>query len=219
MKSVHRLGIIVSPVILPRVSRIAFYCIFCAVILVIPITSCRKAAPIQIAAARQEAKPQVADSRALTPEEPSCRVFVQNFYDMYWNQFANESGDPSASGKAYSYDDALRRNPPVLSEELIRLIKKDEDTSKAAGGDIVNLDFDPFLDSNGPVGKYLVKSASVVNGVCQAAIEGGHGIHEVAELKKSGSSWQFINFHYSHYSEDGKTREFPDDDLIHILNR
>jgi hypothetical protein len=201
-------------------SRIVLRYMLCAVIVATLITSCRKVTHVPVTTAQQQAKPQLVQDRVVNPEEQSCRAFVQKFYDWYWNQFADKADDPTFdSHKLHGYDDALRLQPPVLSQQLIMLIKKDEKESKEAGGEIVNLDFDPFLNSNGPDGKYLVHEVSIHDGVCQANIEGGHGNHEVAELKKISSTWNIINFHYSYFSEDGKTKLFPDDDLIHILNR
>jgi len=142
---------------------------------------------------------------------------VQKFYDWYWNQFADKANDLNFDlHKLHWYDDALRLKPPVLSPELIRLIKKDEDESKAAGGDIVNLDFDPFLNSQDAQGKYVVGRVVIARDRCRATLAAGH---MDAELQKSGSIWLFVNFHYSYYSEDGKKKEFPNDDLLHILSR
>ena len=160
---------------------------------------------------------QTAQKPAASDDVRSCRLFVQKFYDWYWNQFADKADDPNFDKhKLHWYDDAVKLKPAVLNQELIKLIEKDEAASKAAGGDIVNLEFDPFLNSQDPQGKYLVSKVSVTSDHCMATIDSGH---EVAELKKSGSSWLFVNFHYSFYSEDGKKKEFPDEDLVYILSR
>jgi hypothetical protein len=111
------------------------------------------------------------------------------------------------------YDDALRVKAPVLSRQLVKLIKKDRECNKKEQG-ICNLDFDPFLNSQDPRGKYLVNGVALTNARCMATIENGH---EVAELVKAGLSWEFVNFHYSFLSEDGKKMS-PDDDLVHILS-
>jgi hypothetical protein len=184
------------------------------------ISSCRKVAPEPAVQAQHPAMQQPMEVHVAGVEERSCQAFVQKFYDWYWNQFADKVDDPKFdSKKLHSYYDALRLNPPVLSQELTKLIEKDVAASKAAGGDIVNLDFDPFLNSNGPDGVYAVKSVGIVKGLCRAAIEGGHGTHMVTELRRNGPAWIFVNFRYSYYSEDGKTKTFPDNDLLHILNR
>lgn len=176
--------------------------------------------PCQQPHASAGAAPGQQNARPLSADEQSCKAFVQKFYDWYWNQPPGKADSPRYDwGDVKTVDGVLGLNPPVLSQGLIRLIRKDEAASKAAGGEVVNLGFDPFLNSNGPVGKYTVKNASVVDGFCRATIEGGHGIHEVAELKKTSSVWIFVNFYYFYYSEDGREKEFPDDNLIHILSR
>jgi len=149
-------------------------------------------------------------------DEQSCRTFVQKFYDWYWNQFADKANDPNFdSHKLHTYHEIARLRPAVLSPELIRLIRRDEKLQEEAKG-IANLDFDPFLNTQDPEGKYLIDSATVVNGQCRVHIERGH---LDAELKRSGSAWVFTNFHYSFYSDDGKTKEAPDADLVEILSQ
>jgi hypothetical protein len=39
------------------------------------------------------------------------------------------------------------------------------------------------------------------------------------ELVKTRSGWKFVNFHYSFYIEDGKTKVAPDTDLIQIQSQ
>jgi hypothetical protein len=201
-------------------NRIALGYALCTVLAAWPTASCRKATLGPATKTQQQAPPQRVNELVSGHEEQSCRVFVQRFYDWYWNQLADKAEDPKFDPhKLHTYDDVLRLKPAVLSQELLRLIEKDEARSKAAEGDIVNLDFDPFLNSNGPDGKYMVQAVGVRDGACKASIEGGHGVREVVELKKASSAWIIVNLRYSHYSEDGKTKQFPDDDLIRILNR
>jgi hypothetical protein len=160
--------------------------------------------------------PNVLCSQNAAVDGQSCRAFVQKFYDWYWNQFADHANNSSYDmRKQHTYYEVARLQPPVLSQELIRLIKRDEKLQEEAQG-IANLDFDPFLNTQDPEGKYLVNSTTVADGQCQAHFERRHLF---AELKKSGSTWSFTNFHYSFYTEDGKTKEAPDADLIEILSQ
>lgn len=162
------------------------------------------------------AAPNLLRSQNAAVDGQSCGAFVQKFYDWYWNQFADKADDPGFDmRKMPTYHEIARLHPAVLSPELIRLIERDEMLSKKAQG-IANLDFDPFLNTQDPEGRYLVNSATVANGQCQVKIEHGH---LTAELKSSGSSWVFTNFDYSFYTEDGKTKEAPDADLIEILSQ
>jgi hypothetical protein len=149
-------------------------------------------------------------------DDQSCKAFVQKFYDWYWNRFADHANDPKFdTRKEPTYHEVARLHPAVLGPELIRLIKRDEMLSAKAQG-IANLDFNPFLNTQDPEGKYLAGIATVSNGQCQVPIEHGH---LTAELKKSGSTWVFTNFHYSFLSEDGKTKVAPDTDLVQILSQ
>jgi len=156
----------------------------------------------------------IAPSHAQTPVagEPSCRSFVQKFYDGYWNQYLPKMKDPNFS--LPGTDAVLRARPPVLSQELIALIVKDEKRSKETG-DVGNLDFDPFLNSQDPQGRYLVTKVIIADATCKATISRAH---TVAELKPSGASWIFVNFHYSYYTPAGK-KDAPDADLLQILRQ
>lgn len=144
--------------------------------------------------------------------EQSCRAFVQKFYDGYWNQYLPKIKDPNFS--LPGTEAVLRAKPPVLSQELIDLILKDERQSKKSG-EVGNLDFDPFLNSQDPDGRYTVAKVEVSSGVCKATIARAH---TVADLKPSGDSWIFVNFHYGYYTPAGK-KDAPDADLLQILKQ
>jgi hypothetical protein len=106
--------------------------------------------------------------------------------------------------------------PAVLSPELIRLMKRDEAQAKASGT-YANLDFDPFLASQDPDGKYNVVRVTVKSGVCRAKLSQRD---IVTEARKIGPGWVFSNFYYMNYSEDGHIIKAPaddPDDLVHIL--
>jgi hypothetical protein len=189
-----------------------------ALLFVIPAYSCRNISPSDTKTDMQQTKneeaaraPQAAAPGAYrNDEEASCSAFVQKFYDWDWNQFADKDLSP------HSIEDVLQLRPSVLSPELASLIKKERDAVRATGK-IGNLDFDPFLNSQDMSGKFMVTSVHVSNGLCRAIVKGSSEVRP--ELKKSESTWIFTNFHYSFYSEDGKNKRFPDDDLMHILNR
>jgi hypothetical protein len=173
---------------------------------------CQSAAKGQGVSVQQRAEVRQANP-ASNSDERSCRTFVQKFYDWYWNKFADRANDPEL--KLHNYHQVVRLKAPVLSPELVRLIKKDEMASKVAHG-IANLDFDPFLNTQDPQGKYVIDDVTVTNQGCFARF---NKQHIVMELKRSGSSWVFSNFRYGFFSEDGKTRQAPDSDLITILSQ
>lgn len=181
--------------------------LWCAFATVAAVASCMPISAQSASGAHRKANPAKLD-------EQSCSAFVQKFYDWYWNDTAAQS-DKSASLQ-HGYEDALRLRPLVLSPELVRLIERDQRRSEAAGGDIINLDFDPFLNSQDPRGKYMVDRATLTATGCTATLSRQN---VVVELKRYSSGWRFTNFHYRFFSEDGKTKESPDTDLIHILSR
>ena len=148
--------------------------------------------------------------------ERTCRTFVQKFYDWYWNQFAKQADNPRFDlRKLHDYHEVVNLKPPVLSPTLIMLIRRDEQAAAAAGG-IANLDFDPFLNSQDPQGRFMVDQAKLSKRKCRVTIPHGH---MTIDLENSGRSWVFVNFFYSFYSDDGKTKQAPDSDLIQILKQ
>ena len=159
--------------------------------------------------------PKMGFSQNAAANVQSCRAFVQEFYDWYWNEFADRADDPSFDmRRLHTYHEVVRLRPSVLSPRLIRLFKRDERLSLAAHG-IANLDFDPFLNSQDPEGKYDVVRVTVNRGACRSE-RSQRDI--VVEAERSASGWVFSNFYYSFFTEDRRKREAPDDNLVHILS-
>jgi len=165
----------------------------------------------------QAQAPNHAQDRAqASTDQQSCRSFVQDFYDWYWNQFAGKTDDPAFTPKSlHRLDEVLQRKPPILSLELVRLLKGDRRAGKNKEGDRAALDFDPFLNSKAPRGPYHVATLSVAGDQCRAVMNKGHVI---ANLVKAESTWIFVNFQYSYFYDDGSKMQLPDNDLIHILS-
>jgi hypothetical protein len=177
------------------------------------IVGCRNSSLAPHESLNPQPMTQAAQSQAALPDagdEQSCRAFVQGFYDWYWNQASGNSDT-----KPHGYDEALALKPAALSPELIRLIKRDDARARAAGG-IANLDFDPYLNSQDPSGKYELVQVTMNGGLCRAKLSQRDVI---AEAKRNGPGWLFSNFYYRFYSEDGRKKVAPDDDLVRILNQ
>lgn len=147
--------------------------------------------------------------QAGSKDEESCRAFVQQFYDWYVNPYVS-------GGQGPAWYDVGRLKPQILSPELRRLLKKESDEQKACGC-IDHLDSDPFVNSQDPDRRYVVKGVSVADGRCNATVDGTTEVRP--ELMRTVKGWVFVNFHYSYYSEDGKRKLYPDNDLIHLLER
>ena len=97
-------------------------------------------------------------------------------------------------------------------------------TLKAKNRDvIIGLEISPFLNDgngDGASAPYSVESVVVEDGRCHATLGRAMLESEVRpELTKTRSSWIFVNFHYSFFSEDGTRKKSPDNDLVHMLNR
>jgi hypothetical protein len=193
--------------------RMSWVAVLCCAEIGAFVPGCQKASPPQAKQPKPQVVTQTVQPQVAVPtggDEQSCRAFVQKFYDWYWNQSSGNTNEPS-----HSYDEVPPLKPAVLSPELIRLLKRDEAQAKASGT-YAYLDFDPFLRSQGPDGKYNVVHVTVNGGVCRAKLN-QRGI--VAEVRRSGPGWVFSNFYYySFYSEDGEKKGTLDDDLIHTLN-
>lgn len=156
-----------------------------------------------------------AEYQALSSDQESCKGFVQNFYDWYWNRFADQADNPNFDlRREPNVWTVLRHRPSVLSPELRRLLANEEKQMKVVQG-INNLDFDPFWGNQDAHGKYIVSGVKLTGNRCEAMIPQGHLI---AETERHGSGWVFANFRYS-FAEDGSTKESFDYNLIEILSR
>jgi hypothetical protein len=142
--------------------------------------------------------------------EQSCRKFVQAFYDWYLSK------DP-ASGKlsAPSMDAVLKREADVLSPELYRSLKEDDDAQENCPGEICGLDFDPFLGSQDASAHFAAVTVTRKGSsywVDVYGIESGkRREHVIPELTQQNGRWIFVNFHY------GKNKWTSDANLLSIL--
>ena len=142
----------------------------------------------------------------------SCRQFAQGFYDWYV---------PNALKKSESsaWDLALKGKNSVFSPDLVRALQEDSRAQEKAGGDIVGLDFDPFLNTQDPRQKYVLGDVTVNDDSCRVPVHGestGKRIPKpdvTAELRRENGKWLFVNFHY------GKSQWSADENLVDILKK
>jgi hypothetical protein len=132
-----------------------------------------------------------AQNRAVPELQKSCRNFAQSFYDWYAPR-ALKGGAP----------EALRQKGTLFTTELRQALKRDFDAQDRVNGEIVGIDFDPFLNSQDPDDRYQIGPATVKDNVCIADV---YGVTEgkkrpkpdlIAELKFRDGRWLFTNFHY-----------------------
>lgn len=123
------------------------------------------------------------------PTAESCRKFVQEFYTWY-------------RSKNITMEDALKKRASSFAPPLTKQLKIDEAASAASPGEVVGLDFDPFLNAQDipdriTVGKVTAKGDNYLVEVFEAfSGEKNSKPVVVPELTLKNGQWTFINFHY-----------------------
>lgn len=122
--------------------------------------------------------------------EWEAEIFTQSFYDWYLQK-----------GKDRNMDDVLKYKKNVLSPILYQLLKADRDAQAKSPGEIVGLDFDPFLNAQDVAQKYEVGKAVLKDKNYWVDLRGfwngkkGREPDLQAEIACSASC-VFVNFHY-----------------------
>lgn len=173
-------------------------------------TSIFQAVVVLVAVLGFSVRPVYGQTAGEQETQESCRKFVQAFYDWYLSK-EGRSGKMSTP----SMDIVLKRKAEVLSPELYRLLKEDREAQKKATGDIVGIDFDPFLYSQDPSVHFEAvnvtrKGPSYFVGV-YGVQSGKRQEHVIPELVQQDGHWIFVNFHY------GKNQWSDDSNLLQIL--
>ncbi len=125
----------------------------------------------------------------------SLQRFVQTFYDWY-------VPIARASHQAPAWDLALKQKSTAFSAELARALREDSVAQSKSVGQIVGLDFDPFLNSQDPGNRYEVGGIANKGGTYWVDIfrkrsdTGIRNADVVAELTFKDGHWFFVNFHY-----------------------
>jgi hypothetical protein len=106
---------------------------------------------------------------------------------------------------------ALKYRRYVFSRHLFLLLSEDSEAQRKAGKDIVGLDFDPFLDTQDPGERYVVRRITTKEDKCWADVHGVWSEEESAtpsvtpELMLQNSRWVFVNFRYQDPSRPGRS--------------
>lgn len=158
--------------------------------------------------AAQAAPPAPVASVVNRSEE--CRRFVQSFYDWYAPEADKESGA--------AMQVVMKKKGYLFSSELRARLLEDAAAQSKAKGEIVGLDFDPFLNTNSDVAKKYVATKVVQQGTSYLV-----DVHGVFSGKKSAmptvtpavgfvnGKCVFVNFHY------GKGVSPENENLIRVL--
>jgi len=148
-----------------------------------------------------------------TPHEiqKSCKKFVQGFYDWYVPSLTKNTKGPTA-------EVAIASKKASFDPLLYRKLKDDFDAQAKVSGEIVGLDFDPFLNAQDIMDKYVIGKVTEKKGgnylVAVHSIAGGKRNPKAdvtPEVALRKGKWQFVNFHY------GKSEFSVDENLISIL--
>ncbi len=140
-------------------------------------------------------RPLQAQAKGGQDVSESLRGFVQEFYDWYLPMALKNTPVPA-------WDLALESKSSVFDPQLARVLREDSAAEAKTAGDIVGLDFDPFLCSQDPGERYEVGRISQKGEKYWVEIYGvwsgkkGEKPAVVPELRQKDGSWLFVNFHY-----------------------
>jgi Protein of unknown function (DUF3828) len=134
-------------------------------------------------------------------EVESVRSFVSEFYQWYVPKTLEPHSGPA-------WDLALKHRSRVFSSELFRALKEDSNAQAKASGEIVGLDFDPFLNTQDPCERYEVGSIVPeeqtyrveVFGTCSGTKKAKPDV--LAQVELRGGHWVFTNFLYPNLEKE-----------------
>ncbi len=127
--------------------------------------------------------------------QKSVRIFVAGFYNWYVPIALSDSSTPACN-------QALRIKRSSFSSKLAEALGEDADAQAKADGDLVGLDFDPFLNSQDPSDRYEVGKITPKGERYSVAIYGmisdkrSKTPDVIAVVERHNGHWQFVNFYY-----------------------
>ena len=137
----------------------------------------------------------------------SSREFVQKFYESYVPKALAGRTEPA-------WQFAIDKMSARFDGALLKALKDDLAAQARSSGEIVGLDFDPFLNSQDPAGRYEAGSARQEGKIYLVdvyPVTSGKRSKEpgvVAELAYKNGHWRVVNFRYP-----------GSDDLLTILKK
>jgi hypothetical protein len=142
----------------------------------------------------------------------SCQKFTQDFYNWYLPFLIK-------NGATVTLNTVIKKKSDLFSGPLLQMLKEDSDAQSKFPGELIGIDWDPFLNTQDPAQKYTVQNTSVLHDNCAAETWSGRTISTknpkpdiVAILKWIDGNWKFVNF-------DNDPKAKTPSDLISILNR
>ena len=124
--------------------------------------------------------------------EDSPHKFVEDFYNWYVPMSAHSHETAS--------DVALKKKSAVFSAELLKALKEDALATAKSPGEVVGLDWDPFLNSQEQIDRCVIGNVTEKNGAFRVdvydVLEGKKDKKPniIAEVKQENGHWIFVNF-------------------------
>jgi len=118
---------------------------------------------------------------------------VQSFYDWYLPRALKETSSPA-------WEQAIKYKPNVFDGPLRTALKADLAAQAKAKDEIVGLDFDPFLNSQDPQGKYKVvkveEKGLKMFATVRCVVNGNTTPHPIiqVEIYHGREGWLLTNF-------------------------
>lgn len=137
--------------------------------------------------------------QGLTHQDDVRKVAV-DFYKWYVPLVHKNLKGPAS-------DVAIHQKAALFSEKLLRALREDSEASKHSPGQIVGLDWDPFLYSQDPYDRYEIGAVTKEGGIYQVSVFGFEGRKRetkpstVAKIGQENGKWVFLDF----ISPDGKS--------------
>lgn len=137
-------------------------------------------------------------------DSSSCRRFVQQFYDWYVPLTQKTMKGPAS-------DSALQHKAEVFNPDLLRALKVDSEATAHAKGEIVGLDFDPFVGSQDPADRYEARGVAWRENKCSVEVwdasptgtaDKSRKPDVIADVGFDRGHWQFLNFRYPGLNAD-----------------
>lgn len=151
-----------------------------------------------------------------TALEKSCRDFVQRFYNWYVPKALDVN-------ETHATDEALRSKGFGFTPELTKLLTEDSEAKAKHPGEMVGLEFDPFLSSQDPSERFVVTDIGRKGGTYFVEVYGisstGKRERVIAELVHKKDQWLFANFHYPRFEQSSAKDGEKTGDLLSILKR
>jgi len=136
-------------------------------------------------------------------EVASVRRFARTFYDWY----APKSNADSPSDAEHL---ALSTRPAAFSPELRNALLEDWTAQSKVTGEIVGIDWDPFLGGQDPASRYWVRKIQHNGQTWLVSVWSSYGKQShapdvIAQVEKSGgkNGWCFTDFFYPHAPGSG----------------